>query len=372
VVVTLNYRLGPFGYLALSELESEDAAHPSTGEYGLEDQRAALAWVKSNAAAFGGDPGNVTVFGESAGGISVCHHMVSPKSKGLFERAIIESGPCDTLTSKDEATTQGIALATALGCTGPDVLACLRGKSTEEIMTALPTGTDLVFGTGAQWFPVLDGWNLPDMPSKLLEAQSFEKVPTILGANADEGTLFFALANTPVPDEATFELLAEQLVPGHGKEVVAHYPPATYGSVQKAASAAVGDAGFVCPTRKMARAFAKAGVPTFLYHFTYAPTGALLSNLGAFHSAEVKYVFGNPYQLAPQALTDEELALSAELMGYWSRHADKGDPNGEGAFAWPKYDAQKDEAILLDMTLSTKAGIKKDLCDFWDPLNAGI
>lgn len=372
VVVTLNYRLGPFGYLALTELGAEDAAHPSTGQYGLEDQRAALAWVKANAAAFGGDPDKVTVFGESAGGISICHHLVSPQSKGLFDRAIIESGPCDTVNSKDEATAQGVTLAKALGCEGPDVLACLRGKPAEEIMKALPSSTDLVLGGGANWFPMLDGWNLPQMPSELLEAGSFEKVPTLLGSNADEGTVFFALANTPVPDEATFEALAEQLVPGHGKEVVAHYPIAEYGSAQSAAVAAVGDAGFVCPTRMAARALAKSGTPTFLYHFTYEPTATLLANLGAFHSAEVKYVFGNAYQLAPQPLTDEELGLSAELMGYWSRHAAAGDPNGEGAFAWPQYDPAKDEAIVLDMTLSTKAGIKKDLCDFWDPLHAGI
>ncbi|MDI1484188.1 carboxylesterase/lipase family protein [Polyangium sp. y55x31] len=368
VVVTLNYRLGPFGFLALPELEAEDAAHPSSGNYGIEDQRAALAWVRANAAAFGGDPGNVTVFGESAGGISVCHHLVSPESKGLFQRAIIESGPCDSFLGKDKATAQGADLLAALGCEGPDALTCLRSRSTEEIMTALPSSADLIFGDGAKWFPVLDGWNLPDAPSKLLAEGQFEKVPTIVGGNADEGSLFFALANTMIADDAAFEALAEQLVPGHGKEVVAQYPSATYGSAQKAAAAAVGDAGFVCPTRQAARSLAKAGVPTFHYHFTYAPKGALLGDIGAFHAAELKYVFGNPGQLAPQALTDEEIAFSKVIMGYWSRHAAKGDPNGEGAFSWPAYDAEKDESIILDMTVSKQAGVRKDKCDFWDTM----
>ncbi|MCC6553334.1 MAG: carboxylesterase family protein [Polyangiaceae bacterium] len=367
VVITLNYRLGPLGFLALPELRSEDAAHPSTGGYGLEDQRAALEWVKANAAAFGGDPGNVTIFGESAGGISVCHHLVSPRSKGLFQRAIIESGPCDTVTAEADATAQGADLVEALGCAGGDALACLRGKSAEEILGALPAGADFIFG-GTSWYPMLDGWNLPGLPGELLASGAFEKVPVLLGANADEGTLFLALAGATIPDEAAFEALAEQLVPGHGAEVVSHYPSATYGSPEEAAMAAIGDAGFVCPTRRAARAIAAAGAPAFLYHFTYEPAGTLLGDLGAFHSAEVKYVFGNPGQLQPQPLTEEELALSAEIMGYWSRHAEGGDPNGGGAPPWPAYDEQADENIVLDMTISKQAGLKEELCDFWDGL----
>jgi para-nitrobenzyl esterase len=369
VVVTLNYRLGPLGFLAHSDLKTEDAAHPSTGAYGLEDQRAALEWVKANIAAFGGDPGVVTLFGESAGGISTCMQMVSPRSKGLFQRAIIESGPCDTATAEPAAMAQGDLFAKALGCEGmPDVPGCMRSKPIEAVMEALPSSTDFFFSDSANWFPIVDGWNLPDTPGKLLAAGSFEKVPTIVGSNADEGTLFLFLAGdkATIPDDAAFEALAEQIVPGHGAEVVAAYPSAMYGSSKKAATVAVGDAAFICPTRRTARAFAKAGVPTYLYHFTYPPEGALLGNLGAFHSSEVKYVFGNPGQLLPQALTDEELPLSAAIMGYWSRHAAKGDPNGEAALAWPKYDAAKDENIVLDLKISTQAGLKNDLCDFWD------
>jgi para-nitrobenzyl esterase len=130
----------------------------------------------------------------------------------------------------------------------------------------------------------------------------------------------------------------------------------------------VGDAGFVCPTRGAARSIAAAGAPAFLYHFTYIPEGALLSDLGAFHAAELKYVFGNPGQLAPQPLTEEELALSAVIMGYWSRHAAFGDPNGDGAFPWPAYDAQTDENVVLDLEVSKQAGLKKEVCDFWDSL----
>jgi len=138
VVVTINYRLGPFGFLAMPELKQEDPALPSSGNYGLQDQRAALAWVKANAAVFGGDPERITIFGESAGGASVCQHMASPASAGLFARAIIESGPCDLISEEADAFAQGADFAAALGCSGADMLGCLRAKSTEQVITALP------------------------------------------------------------------------------------------------------------------------------------------------------------------------------------------------------------------------------------------
>lgn len=370
IVVTVNYRLGPFGFLALPELKSEVAGHPSSGFYGIEDQRLAMQWVKDNIAAFGGDPQRVTLFGESAGGISTCVHLLSPKSQGLFQRAIIESGPCDTVGTESAAFKQGAAFVDALGCkTAADPLACVRGKSTAQVMSALPQSGDFLFGKGASWFPIVEGWNLPDRPSKLLSAGSFQHMPTILGANADEATLFFALPSTMVADEAAFTALAESLVPGRGKDVVARYPLATYGSWQKAAMAAVGHGGFVCPTRRMARAFATAGSETYLYHFTYAPKGSLFGELGAFHSAELKYVFGNPSQILPQRLTDEEQQLSATVMGYFSRHAATGDPNGAGAPAWPRYRTATDENLVLDLKPMTQSGLKNDLCDFWDSVS---
>lgn len=367
VVVTVNYRLGPFGFLSLPSLKTEDPAHPSAGGYGLEDQRAALQWVKTNIAAFGGDAGRVTIFGESAGGISVCMHLVSPPSAGLFHRAIIESGPCDNATPEMEANTQGESFLTALGCDiAKDPLGCARSKSTEEIATALPVSSDLLFGDGASWFPVLDGWNLPDAPGELLAAGKFEKVPTIAGSNANEAALFFALGGNKVADEAAFEAFVETLVPGHGKDIAAKYPTATYGSAEKAAIAAVGDAGFVCPTRRTARAIAEGGAPSFLYHFTYAPKGGLLGDLGAFHSAEIRYIFGLPGTLLPQSLTEEELSLWSAMRSYWGRFAAGGDPMGEGAARWPKYDAATDESLRIAPMITTEAGLKKDLCDFWD------
>lgn len=369
IVVTLNYRLGPLAFLALPALASEDASHPSSGDYGLEDQRAALAWVQANIASFGGDPATVTLFGQSAGAISTCMHMVSPKSKGLFQRAIVESGSCTTGNTQATALALGAQLVEKLGCKdAADPLACARAKPVEDIVAALPSSPAFFLGDGARWFPVIDGWNLPDHPGTLLAAGSFEKVPVLLGSNGDEGSLFLYLAGDAgkVPDEAAFLALVEKLAPGHGAEVVTRYPTAMYASAKAAATAAIGDAVFVCPTRRTARALTAAGAAAFLYHFTYAPEGTLLPGLGSFHSSEVEYVFGNPSQLDPKPLSDDELGLSAAIMGYWSRHAAAGDPNRDKAFAWPKYDVTGDENIVLDLGIAKEAHLEEDLCDFWD------
>ncbi|HLM76676.1 MAG TPA: carboxylesterase family protein, partial [Polyangiaceae bacterium] len=169
-----------------------------------------------------------------------------------------------------------------------------------------------------------------------------------------------------IADDTALKALAETLVPGKSDEVLKHYSTATHGSAKAAAMAAVGDAGFVCPTRRAARAIATAGADAYLYHFTFSPPGSLLGDLGAFHSAEIKYIFGVPSQLLPQQLTPEELKLSSAMMGYWLRHGSTGNPNGAGSVLWPKYSAEKDPHIVFGAAISTEAGLKKELCDFWD------
>jgi para-nitrobenzyl esterase len=369
VVVTINYRLGPLGFLAHPQLKAEDPAYPSSGMYGFEDQRAALAWTRDNIGAFGGDPANVTVFGESAGGFSTCYHLVSPKSAGLFHRAIIESGACASGRTATEvaAEAQGQKLAETLGCDGADGLSCLRGKPADEVLLALPSGAADILGD-VRWGPVIDGLNLPDDPRVLLEAGEMADVPTLLGTNANEGTLFFALGSTKVPDDDAYLALVEALAPGHGEEILAEYPSRVYGSPQAAAAASLGDVVFVCPARRTARALAKAGIPAWLYHFTHAPSRALLPDLGAFHSAEIPFVFGNPSALLPNTPTEEEAPLFAAMTGYWGRMSRTGDPNGDGAFEWPAYAASTDENIVLDLTLSKQGGLRAAQCDFWDAL----
>jgi para-nitrobenzyl esterase len=375
IVVTINYRLGPLGFLALQALHDEDASHPSSGMYGFEDQRAAMAWTKANIAAFGGDASNMTIFGESAGGISVCTHLVSPPSAGLFQRTIIESGACAIGNAETEADayTQGNALVKALGCDGmatdAATLSCMRAVDMSKVLLAMPASPFNIVTGGTSWGTVVDGLNLPDDPVKLFEGGSFAKVPTLLGTNSNEGALFFAFGD-PITDDASYETFANALVPGQGQAIVTEYPSAMYGSATNAAAAAVTDAAFTCPARRVARAMATAGVPTYRYHFAHAPENALIKNLGAFHSCEIPFVFGNATELVP-SLAADEAPLSKEMMGYWGRMAKAADPNAtssSGAPTWPAYDATTEPDMVLDLTLSTETAFAKSACDFWDGL----
>ena len=191
VVVSLNYRLGPYGFLAHPALTAERGA---SGNYGLMDQRLALEWVRDNIAAFGGDPDDVTIFGESAGGLSVCAHLISPESEGLFHRAISQSGLCDSaLDDLSDAEAAGERFADALSCADAE---CLRAASVDEITTADGAGSDPFGEVGAEraWWPIVDGAVLEGDFRTEVERGAFVNVPTVVGWNADEGTLFVMLA----------------------------------------------------------------------------------------------------------------------------------------------------------------------------------
>lgn len=276
------------------------------------------------------------------------------------------------MTEKADAQTQGALFAETLGCTGADLLACLRGKPIEAVITALPAQSFGVGKTTTTWSPTVDGVTLPARPLTLLEQGSFEHVPTILGSNSDEGTLFFQLAATKVSTEADFQMLAELLVPGQGAEIVSRYPTSDYGTPQGAAEAAVKDAGFVCPTRRAARALTKGGAPAYLYHFRYGPT-SLLGELGAFHSAEIKFVLGNPGPLLPLPLTDEELAFSARIQAYWHGLASGGDPNLNGGMRWEPYDLMLDQNLSLDLgDIKVEHELRREPCDYWDTVQTDV
>ncbi|PYR56963.1 MAG: hypothetical protein DMF91_20645, partial [Acidobacteria bacterium] len=193
IVVAANYRLGPFGFLGHSALTAEDPAYPSSGNYGFLDQRAALAWVRDNIAAFGGDPNNVTIDGQSAGGHSVSLHVVSPGSAGYFGRAIIQSGYASTRwRTLADAEALGTTFAATMGCTDPStVLSCMRGKTTAQVLLAFANGQQEFAQTArVQWGPVVDGLDIPDQPRTLYENGAFNHVPTIIGATRDEGWIY--------------------------------------------------------------------------------------------------------------------------------------------------------------------------------------
>jgi para-nitrobenzyl esterase len=352
VVVTTNYRLGVFGFLAHPALATEDPDYPFAGNQGLLDQRTALTWVQSNIRAFGGDPDQVTIFGESAGSVDVCFHVVSPGSRGLFHRAISESGGCTTrqATAAEGAET-AMRLAEAVGCgQAADSLACLRQAPVGSLLDA-----------GVAQSATIDGGFLPDQPRTRFAAGQYEKVPYILGSNADEGTIFF-LGIAPVTNEAEYLTALRARYGDRAEAVAAVYPVASYPKPQDALVRAVGDSTLVCPTYDSARRAAAGGADVYLYNFArpvQIPAIAAL-DLRALHGAEIAYVFRS---VDPPSEADR--LLSEAIQGYWTRLARSGDPNGDGALPWPRYADASDQRINLDAEISVVSRFRRTECEFW-------
>jgi para-nitrobenzyl esterase len=363
VIVTMNYRLGALGFLSNPALRAEDSTNPSAGDYAIQDQIAAFQWVQANAAAFGGDPKNVTIFGESAGGSSMFMHLVSPKSAGLFARVIVESGAgaAGYLALPQTAADQnGASFATAMGCTDAStLLTCLRATTVTNVL-ATTEGTTSDY----DWFPAVDGFVIPSDPGALFTAGTFNRVPTLLGNNKDEGTLF--VDPDPPTDDASYLAYCNALSPGQGSAIVAEYPIASFGgSYEAAASQVMTDGVFLCPTRRVARAILATGTPVFRYDFVHVMERPPIGGLGAFHGSELVFVFGNPLAGIFGAQPDE-LPLQTLMQGYWGNMATSGTPNGTGLFAWPPYDQANETEVVLDTTPSSETELEKAQCDFWD------
>jgi para-nitrobenzyl esterase len=323
VVVTINYRLGVFGFMAHPALTAESPSH-SSGNYGLLDQIEALKWVRRNIGAFGGDSDRVTVFGESAGSTDIMHLMASPLAKGLFQRAIAESGaPMGAMSPLTQAQLGGVAVFNELAADSPDPLQVLRAASTQFVLAA----GERVMSSGQSMGPIVDGWVIPDLTARVFDAGKEQPVPLLVGTNALEMSV---LSSRAAHDARSLE--------------------------------AVTDLYFTCPTRIAARAVSKTGAPVFLYQFTRVLPGG--EKLGAFHSLEIQYVFGNPMPWLSREAVDDR--LSATMMDYWVRFAATGDPNGAGAPQWPRYGAS-DEYMELGTTVRAGRALKKDVCDAIEP-----
>jgi para-nitrobenzyl esterase len=372
VVVSMNYRLGAFGWLA----------HPalgSTGNEGLLDQQLALEWVRDHIAELGGDPNDVTIAGESAGGLSVCLHLVAPGSRGLFHRAISESGLCDLpLPTRAEQEMHAMDVATSLGCGGAgDVAACLRARTTIEVRSATALSGDLLdisAGTRVAW-PSVDGTVIPRDFRAAVAAGEAADVPVVLGWNRDEGTLFIGLAEMQgtTVDDAVYHRVVMQVAGNTGvaaPAIEAAYPIASYPDPGAALAAVLGDATLACPSRRAARLLRMAGRTVHVYRFEYPDAAFQLSfprALGAFHSAEIQFVFGHAARFGRTQFVGGELALHQAMSGYWARFAATGDPNGAGAVAWPAYELAADAHLVLDTTIAAGTGAHRDECVLWEP-----
>jgi para-nitrobenzyl esterase len=381
VVITVNYRLGALGFMAHPALTSEDPAYPSSGNYGLEDQHAALEWVQRNAAAFGGDPKQVTLFGESAGGFSACVHYVSSRTSGLFEAAISQSGLCGGKISEPSlavAEAAGLKTGEALGCpgTGPSVAACMRAKSTDALLDATeitppnmqpPGGPFYVGGENVlSTIPNVDGVVLKQTLRDAFTSGDFEKRPLVIGANRDEGTLFhssfFAME---VTSEAEYRAAIERRFGAANVDaIVATYPLASYPTPNRALAEITGDAFFVCSTRHAARGAARAGAPVYLYSFERAPESAFLPDLGAFHSSEIPFIFGTDGMYPLARVGESALPFAEAVQHLWIQFATVGAP-GSG---WDRYVEATDVTQILDLDFPSRAVNKADRCVFWDSL----
>ncbi len=368
VVVSLNYRLGVFGFFSHPDLAKE-SGHNASGNYGLLDQVAALEWVHNNIAAFGGDPNSVTIFGESAGSFSVSALMASPLAQGLFQRAIGESGAFfgKTLQAKSLSDSEDADTKWAKDALGTDSLEALRGKSADELLQAMLNEKNHVY-----FAPNIDGYFLPEDVSSIFESGKQAHVPLLAGWNADEGS-YHMIFGKEQPTVQNFASSIRQHFGEHADAILKAYPATTDEQAKRAAQDLAGDQFIGYSTWKwiqMQLATGKSRV--FEYRFEDAPpsSGAAGESRGAYHSAEIEFVFETlPSKNLPWRPQDRK--LSDEMSTYWTNFAKTGDPNGEGLAKWPAYDSQDEyEVMHLSATPHAAPAAHRARYELLDSLNS--
>lgn len=366
VVVSANYRLGPFGFL------THEALDGPAGNYGMADQIAALSWVKDNIQAFGGDPKQVLVFGQSAGSASVCRLLAAPLARGLFQAAALMSGGCGA-SPLETALATGRAFATRVGCgEAEDVARCLRNLSQEEIMSGfdpLASGTNVV-GRGT-WGGVIDGTLLTDNPYRLIERGAHAQVPVIVGSTREEN----GRGAPNLQTEAQYQAAVRALYGAVAGDAVlsamlAAYPAADYPSPRDAYVALTSDARFTCPARRVARALsANQAAPVYRYLFAHVAGNAAPATqaLGAWHGIDLFYVF-DTIETTGLSKTQEDQDIVDALQRAWRGLASTLEiPTNAIRPAWPRYAAGSDERLLLiENRVRVVSDPKQAQCDFWD------
>jgi para-nitrobenzyl esterase len=360
VLVTINYRLGPLGYMAHAVLRNESPDR-TTGAYGTLDQIAALGWVQRNIDRFGGDPARVAIAGHSAGSYSVCAIVASPLARGLFTSAILQSGGCGTRSLRI-AEQLGDALGAVSGC-GWDT-ACLRAIPAEEVLRLHQRPE--YSGPAPAYAAAVDGYVLADVPENVIARGEHNHVPAIIGCTSDEESR----TSVKVTNEREYRQAIWNMVPVPGADtlILREYPVWEYPSYQAAYVAAVSDQRYVCPARRAARAFrGSQSEPVFRYVFTHSlDNSAELRPFGAWHGADVMYLF-DTLENNNYVASEGERMLVEVFAGYWSQLAAAGDPRRPGLPDWPLYQ-YNDVYLRIDSEISVGEGYRKRQCDFWDEL----
>jgi para-nitrobenzyl esterase len=343
VAVTVNYRLGIFGFFAHPDLTKE-SPHHSSGNYGLLDQHAALEWVQQNIAAFGGDPARVTIAGESAGSISVCAQMASPLSKGLFAGAIGESGGLmGNIIPLDTAEQTGKAIAADLGY-----------KSIAELRAM--SATDLLQAVKRARFPiVIDGYFLPQAPAEIYSQGEQMKVPLLAGWNSAE-VGYGGVVGSLAPTAENYEAAVRKLYGDKADEVLQLYKAATPEEVKQAATDLATDRFIAFSTWKwIDRAAATGGKPVYRYLYAHprppavGATGNQPPPMGAGHSWEIEYALGNLHTNNVYAWTADDDKVSATMQAYFANFIKTGDPNGKGLPTWSPMKTVGSEIMVIDV-----------------------
>jgi para-nitrobenzyl esterase len=334
VVVTVNYRLGVFGFFSHPELTASSPHHAS-GNYGLLDQVAALKWVKRNISAFGGDPGRITIGGESAGSMSVSALMASPLSRREIAGAIGESGAMmENLTPHplDEAEQKGAAFAQALGT---PTLAQLRALPADKLLAAQGSAKDMLFDA------VIDGYFLTEPPAVTFGHGKAAHVPLLVGTNSQEGAAQAILGDAP-PTVANYRAGLARMFGDKADALFALYPAKTDADVMSAATALASDDFLAASTWKWFDLQRRTGAPTYFYYFTrvrprwVGDTSGNPQPWGAVHSAEIEYALGNLEANPRYVWTADDRKVSATMSAYFANFIKTGDPNAMGLPAWPK------------------------------------
>jgi para-nitrobenzyl esterase len=346
VIVSMNYRLGIFGFFAHPELTAESPHHAS-GDYGLLDQTAAIEWVKRNIAAFGGNPSNVTIFGESAGSFSVSVQMASPLSKGLISKAIGESGGAFfsgalTFPMREAQEKQDVEFAQA--AYGTSKLADLRKLSADEILK----GVKAHAGSPLRFAPDVDGYFLPETVPEIYAEGKQAHVPLLAGTNKDEARAAVIFAK-PQPTAESFSAQAEKEFGANAAGFLKVYPAATDAEAVESAGDFASDSFIAYSTWRWLEAqVATGGAPVYRYRLDLGSPGDKNhpKAMGAFHSDDIEYVFGTLDSRPGAVWRTEDRKLSDEMGAYWTNFAKTGDPNGGDLPKWPTYNATGDWQVM--------------------------
>ena len=363
LLVTINYRLGLFGYLAHKELSAQ---HPKgvSGNQGVRDQIQALTWVRDNISAFGGDPDNVTIFGESAGSWSVSLLQASPLAKGLFHKAIGQSGGLFRplwLREKAQsfapaAETFGAQVAALIaGNDGDASIAALRKVSAEQIIAAVQADPSL---NNFEAMPIVDGEVIPQELEQIFASGKQADVPVLIGSNADESTVFMPYFEPLYgKDEQGFDRYLSLQLPEVRDKVATAYPTSAFGDLSERWAALDTDVNFTYPMRAWARHMQTVKSPAFLYFFTWHPPIAQRDSYKSFHAAEIGYVFGDLTLFGAQPVA-ADFRFSNVMMTIWTTFAKTGDPNVAELPQWQAFTVEGEGYMELGPRLSAGSKLR--------------